>query len=1188
MPMFSASVSAGRVLTHSLVPLACCLWPMRALGAPTVIENRALRVKIEPETASISVYDRRCRKSWLQPPPAGRPDRNPFRDITRVPNGVRFTTTAGSQTVITTVTLSPTSPDLSVETDRADRDAPFTNIFGIDSFLPMTPAAYLAVADYCDGHLYPLNLKPFPKPWLAADRLDMPWFGVADGLNGSGYIAIIETSDDACVDMQPAHISGSDARAPRIGWLPSRGRFAYARRVQYRFIETGGYVAMAKAYRSYARKHGILVRLAEKARRNPNVKRLYGAVDVWGDASLSFAQEAHAHGVRRMLIHGACSADQMRAINALGYLSSEYDNYTDILPVEAGKPPDSSHDNLPDAAVMNRDQSRMKAWLTYDKKTQYMKRCPALWESTARRVISDRLKELPFLGRFIDVTTAEGLYECFDPKHPLSRTGKRQCGERLLSAVTRLGLVAGGEHGIWWAVPYLSYVEGMLSSYQFAWPAGHLIRPKSRSETFDGPYKTDTWDNYERWGIGHAYRVPLWQLVFHDCVASTWYWGDSNDFLIEAAPDLTDKKDAFNILYGTMPMLWANADGSWNRNRSAFLRTATIATAVHRSVAPLEMTEHRFLTSDRSLQRTRFADGTTCFVNFGRATHALRLPNETVSLPQNGFAVRGPTLRMTRAVIAGQTVTTCRGSDWTYREQAGRTVAAWVCGTGCIALRVSGSRGVRLEWADMPIDGRPSEALIYPVQPGGGRQAQVGRIVRGGHRMISPGTYEVLYGHAAAAPDLRISAESHLTATDVGPGKPVGAVLSIANRGGRTPARCTVMVFSDRAGPGRLVTSRMIAIGPRGITTVRLRIPTSRLDGRRRLIFRVQSFEQDLCLADNELSLPVYVRKLPRTWEKSATVVVEAGSIDRTAQPIVTPMPWDNADPASVRVFEDVAGVMRPCPSQVDVLQNERVLCFVPQGAFPAHSRRSFSVVWNAPRGSRLGLLPHVSARVTPDGRNVRAVTYSADLHEGVLRNLAVIARQHKAIPAISKILASSAETGWTDEAGMSCTTGILSDGPVRTIVQVRKQLTKDIRYVKEYTFYDDRFDVRTLMEPVVGIPCRAFYTASGQIRDAAGRSAVIDGRGEAEGMTGGGPVLWYEVRGNGWSHSCVTLAPSASLAYWDASEWGGVGFVSREAQAQVVSYRFYPNAQGPGIGDADRTRLTSPPMIQIPDRRLP
>jgi len=426
--------------------------------------------------------------------------------------------------------------------------------------------------------------------------------------------------------------------------------------MRLRFVSSGGYVALAKAYRAFAKENGLLVTLREKAARNPNVRRLYGAVDVWGDASVKFAQAAKDAGVERMLIQGRSTPEEVRAINALGYLTSEYDNYTDILPVEPGKEPDSSHDYLPGAAVLKADGTRMEAWLTYDKKTQYMKRCPSLWVPRAREVISKVLKEWPFLGRFIDVTTAEALYECYDREHPLDRAGKRKCGEDLLKTVRSMGLVVGGEHGIWWGVPHLDFIEGMMSSYQFAWPAGHLIRPKNKQEQFAGPYGTTTWENYARFGIGHEYRVPLWELVFHDCVVATWYWGDSNDFLLQAAPEYTGKKEAFNVLYGTMPMLWADNEGSWTTDRKVFLEVVRNVCPVGRAVAEAEMKDHRFLTEDRSVQQTRFSDGTVCVVNFGSAPQRVKIGRKEYLLGQYGYAAIGPTLRHLRHIVNGAEV----------------------------------------------------------------------------------------------------------------------------------------------------------------------------------------------------------------------------------------------------------------------------------------------------------------------------------------------------------------------------------------------------------------------------------------------------------------------------------------------------------------------------------------------------
>ncbi|MCL4393345.1 MAG: glycoside hydrolase, partial [Chloroflexi bacterium] len=412
-----------------------------------------------------------------------------------------------------------------------------------------------------------------------------------------------------------------------------------------------------------------IVPFSEKLKRNPNIARLFGAPDVWGDGTLRFAREAREAGVEKMIIHtspsvrkrtGVTPAD-MREINKLGYLTSTYDNYTDIMQVEAGNAVDSTHDLLPDHAVLRADGQRMKAWLTWDKK-QFMKRCPLFWVAAASIAVPEDLAFYPYLGRFIDVTTAEDLYECYDPKHALTRGGKRQCGVDLLSYVRSLKLVTGGEHGRWWAVPYLDYIEGMMSGGSYSWPAGYLTRPKSKDQQFTSPSgsKYAKFADYEKWGIGYQYRVPLWELVFHDCIISTWYWGDTNDFLLAAAPEVTPRKDAFNILYGTIPILWAGRQGSWETARDVFLRTYRNTCKLHEAIAGTEMISHEFVTPGRAVQRTKFSDGTQVIVNFGEKPYTAKLAGKSYVLPQNGFAVKGPRIEQSLALVNGRPVTTIR------------------------------------------------------------------------------------------------------------------------------------------------------------------------------------------------------------------------------------------------------------------------------------------------------------------------------------------------------------------------------------------------------------------------------------------------------------------------------------------------------------------------------------------------
>ena len=115
-------------------------------------------------------------------------------------------------------------------------------------------------------------------------------------------------------------------------------------------------------------------------------------------------------------------------------------------------------------------------------------------------------------------------------------------------------------------------------------------------------------------------------------MVAQWYWGDYNNKL----PTLWDQRDLFNLLYATPPMFMFNRK-LWQENRARFVQSYRNTCPTIRRVGYSEMTDHRFLTPDRSVQQTAFANGTTATVNFGPT--AFKLPDGTV-LETLGFRVK--------------------------------------------------------------------------------------------------------------------------------------------------------------------------------------------------------------------------------------------------------------------------------------------------------------------------------------------------------------------------------------------------------------------------------------------------------------------------------------------------------------------------------------------------------------------
>jgi len=76
----------------------------------------------------------------------------------------------------------------------------------------------------------------------------------------------------------------------------------------------------------------------------------------------------------------------------------------------------------------------------------------------------------------------------------------------------------------------------------------------------------------------------------------------------------------------------------WQKNRDRFVQSYRSTCPVARAVGYAEMTDHRFLTPDRAVQETRFANGVTVTVNFGPSP--FKLPDGTEVRPM-GFHVVG-------------------------------------------------------------------------------------------------------------------------------------------------------------------------------------------------------------------------------------------------------------------------------------------------------------------------------------------------------------------------------------------------------------------------------------------------------------------------------------------------------------------------------------------------------------------
>ncbi len=580
-------------------------------AAPVSVENKFLELTVKPSEGTFSVTDKRTGRIWTQV----------LESQKFVPVLSSNAATKTSFALIDMETLLEYDVALTLEKDKPEIlvtvngqgpmsgsisfPAPFTSKNGDRLIIPMN-----------EGISYPVEEKDIKVSKLIAyggHGLCMAFWGQIEDANGSGMVAILETGDDGAINIVPNKEGLLQVNA---SWEPSMKEFRYPRKLRYAFFDKGGHVAVCKRYRQRAKEIGLLVPFTEKVKKNPNIDKLLGAANIWcweGNKA-ELVKEMQSLGMDRILWSGGGKAEELVELNKLpNVLTSRYDIYQDIMDParfeEVGKHPDWTTEAWPhDINWISSDGTWRKGWeVTPKDKTKPRIPCAVICDSKAvpyaRQRIAKELETKPYACRFIDTTVAAPWFECYHPDHPMTRSDSRKYKMELLKLIGDLGLVCGSETGHDASVPFCEYYEGMLSlgPYRVADSGRDMIR---------------IWDEVppqvERFQVNEKLRLPLWELVYHDCVVAQWYWGDYNNKL----PKVWRKRDLFNALYGTPPM-YLFTRKNWTENKEKFAESYKTAEPVSRATAYAEMVDHEILSPDRSVQRSTFSNGVVVTVNFG-------------------------------------------------------------------------------------------------------------------------------------------------------------------------------------------------------------------------------------------------------------------------------------------------------------------------------------------------------------------------------------------------------------------------------------------------------------------------------------------------------------------------------------------------------------------------------------------
>lgn len=455
---------------------------------------------------------------------------------------------------------------------------------------------------------------------LCSSSAYMPWWGQIRP--SSGYIAICLQPWDAAFTVD--HPAGGPYTHIGMKWLPSLGKMSYRRVTRYSFLADCDYNDLCKVYRLYSKEQGLFVSLAEKSARNPLVDKLIGSAIVHKGIKTHVKPESRHYNkenpdANSSVVPFRLRTEQIKKLKRAGlekvYLHLDgwgdpgYDNkHPDYLPAceEAGgwegmkelsdtmKEYDymfGIHDQYRDYyfdadtfdenfAVRNVDGSIPDFTIWAGGRQSYL--CATQAPFYVKRNFEELFRHgIRLEAAYLDVFTCNEGDECSNPSHRMTRREcfayRKSCFDYLLSR----NILPSSEEVADWSMQ--SLVFSHYGPYDF------MLAPK------DAPRK----------GI----PVPLFNLVYHDCVILPWMMDHNegeDDYMLYA------------LLNGGGAYLDCEAEGEGFKEEIDRYR---VVAALQQKVAKCEMVKHEFLDDDFKIEKTVFSDGTTVTVDFNTQTY---------------------------------------------------------------------------------------------------------------------------------------------------------------------------------------------------------------------------------------------------------------------------------------------------------------------------------------------------------------------------------------------------------------------------------------------------------------------------------------------------------------------------------------------------------------------------------------
>lgn len=444
---------------------------------------------------------------------------------------------------------------------------------------------------------------------------NMAFIGALNRNSGDSCMMVIDTPICAKVRYSLADIGGRVGTLPQLFWFHDKELWKENRRVRFVFISEGGLIGMTSRYRQIADEKGFLVTYDEKAKTNPATKVNSGAhrVDIALRLSeiLPFYEKMEEHGIPNLMIKLSGARDEngayayIEGVQAAGIIDEvvkkypqyqlyEYECYRDLF-MEAGefRLDQPFIDVMKDYRLKQKNGSYLRGWTDASGLQSYVV-CPlCIDDFLVYRNTAYPFEKYPYVYKQHDVLATVSLSEgeCYDENHPCDRYITYDYRIKTLKDMKeKYNQGTHIEGAAEYLVPYCEGFEGALDIMANG-----------------GGGFTNTLN------VDMADRVPLWQLVYHDCAGTYYHW--EHGILTDPKADF---QDLICILYGERGMFLPRyiEDIFTTGLVDVMAERIKRIDSVLQKVSSERMVDFAYISPDRRVQKTTFSSGLSVIANF--------------------------------------------------------------------------------------------------------------------------------------------------------------------------------------------------------------------------------------------------------------------------------------------------------------------------------------------------------------------------------------------------------------------------------------------------------------------------------------------------------------------------------------------------------------------------------------------